>query len=365
MIAMRVVHVLAPAPAGGAEEVVRSLAATQADQGDDVHVVAVVTGPDHPFVTEWSVPGTTLHPLVLPGRAYVTERRRMADLFRSLEPAVVHTHGYRSDLVVAPVARAQGIRTVTTVHGFTGGGPRNRVYEWLQRRAFRRFDGVVAVSRRLHDDLIESGLSPGKVHLIPNAWAPPPGERLTRSAARAALGAPLEGPVAGWIGRLSPEKGPDVFIEALAELEPGIHAVIIGDGPAEAALRERARQRGLEERVTWAGRVSRAARLLPAFDLFVLSSRTEGTPMVLLEAMEAGVPIVATAVGGVPDVVGSDAGLLVPPEQPALLARAVRAALEDPDTTRQLAQRARQRLDDEYAVRPWADRYRAMYQYCR
>ena len=85
----------------------------------------------------------------MPGRAYLRERAAIARLLREVRPDVVHTHGYRPDVLDAGVARGQGIAVVTTVHGFTGGGWKNRVYEWLQCRAFRRFDAVVAVSRPL------------------------------------------------------------------------------------------------------------------------------------------------------------------------------------------------------------------------
>jgi glycosyltransferase involved in cell wall biosynthesis len=117
----------------------------------------------------------------------------------------------------------------------------------------------------------------------------------------------------------------------------------------------------VEQCITWHGVVPDAGRLLRAFDVLVLSSRTEGTPMVVLEAMAAGVPIVATRVGGVPDVLSSADAMLVPPEDPAALAAAIRAVHDHPDAARSRADSARRRLDTEFALAPWLARYEAIY----
>jgi len=107
------------------------------------------------------------------------------------------------------------------------------------------------------------------------------------------------------VGRLSREKGADVILDAIAACKPPWRLSIIGDGPERERLKQQAARLGITDRVTWHGPVSNAGKLLSAFDAFVLSSRTEGTPIVLFEAMHSGVPIVTTSVGGVPDVVSS------------------------------------------------------------
>jgi glycosyltransferase involved in cell wall biosynthesis len=263
--------------------------------------------------------------------------------------------------VDAGVARRLGVPTVTTVHGFTGGDWKNRFYERLQRRAYRKFNAVVAVSRALGEKLIRDGVPLGRVHVVPNAWeeAAPP---LDRAAARCLLGVGEDGFLVGWAGRLSSEKGPDVLLDALPHLSDlPVNVSVVGNGRERQSLIARVRQLGLEERVRWHGIVRDAGRLFAAFDTFVLSSRTEGTPIVLFEAMATGVPIVATRVGGVPDVVSPAEAALVPPDDPLALAAAIRAVYRNPAAAHERARHAREHLLRDFSVAPWLGRYEVIY----
>jgi glycosyltransferase involved in cell wall biosynthesis len=246
------------------------------------------------------------------------------------------------------------------VHGFTGGGRKNRLYEWLQVRAYHHAQGVVAVSSPLRELLERRGVPGRVIQVIPNAWMEKPA--LGREEARSALAVSGNQPLLGWVGRLSREKGADVFLEALALL-PDIpwHASVLGIGREQAGLESRAAALGLANRITWHGLLPGAARYFPAFDLFVLSSRTEGTPIALFEAMAAEVPIVATSVGGVPDVVTPVEAALVPPEDPRALAAAIRATLTNPESARRRAEAARRRLSERFATGPWLDAHERMY----
>jgi glycosyltransferase involved in cell wall biosynthesis len=148
-------------------------------------------------------------------------------------------------------------------------------------------------------------------------------------------------------------------IPALADIK--LHVTLIGDGVERAHLERRVKELDLEDRVSFRGEVDRASRLFPALDLFVLSSRTEGTPITLFEAMHAGVPVVVTSVGGVPDVVSPDEALLIPPEDPRALAAAIREAHEHPADAAARAARARRRLEKDFAAAPWIDAYDRIY----
>lgn len=355
-------HSIAPGSFGGAESVVLALSAAQRLRGHSVSVSVVLdpTPGTHPFMNALLGSGVSVYPVIVPVRGYFAQRAAVRRLLRAIGPDVVHTHGYRSDLLDAPVARSLGLPTVTTVHGFTGGDAKNRLYQWVQRRAFRRFDAVVAVSLPLATELAARGTPRERLHIVPNAWGGPP--PLDRRMARRALGLEDGTFHVGWVGRLSPEKGADVLLDALPHLaEIPLIVSFVGTGPDESALRQRARRLGVEERVRWHGAVPEAGRLLSALDLFVLSSRTEGTPMVLFEAMAAGVPIVATRVGGVPYVLSRQEALLVCPNDPALLARAVRAAWSDPATAAQRSAAAGRQLLRRFALDAWLAAYDEIY----
>jgi len=357
---LRVLHLIAPAPTGGAEQIVASLSAGHRELGHDVRVAAIVDPPgsSHPFVAtlrEISVPCETIE---VTGRAYRRERRLVSDHLTSFAPHVLHTHGYRPDVLDAGVARRQRVPVVATVHGFTRMGWRGRLYEALQVWALRRFDAVVAVSDPLAQLLRKRGVPARVLRTIVNAWRPttPP---LPRREARAILGVPAEGRRVGWVGRLTPEKGPDLFIQMVARLD--VPCSIIGEGRDRPLLEARARQLGLGDRLAWHGSVPNAGRLLRAFDVLVMSSRTEGTPLVLFEAMAASVPVVATEVGGVPDVVSETEALLVPPQNTELLVAAVHRCLEYPQEAERRAAAAMRRLAASFSAQPWLDAYLALY----
>ncbi|MGD2071025.1 MAG: glycosyltransferase family 4 protein, partial [Gemmatimonadota bacterium] len=136
---MRILHVLAPALAGGLERVVADLTIAQGERGNDVLVLAVGSARPEvaPFLDTLEPGRVTGRPLLVPSRAYRKERAAVAALCREWGPHVIHTHGYRPDVVDAGPGRRTGAAAVSTVHGFVGGGVRNRFYEWLQCRAYR------------------------------------------------------------------------------------------------------------------------------------------------------------------------------------------------------------------------------------
>jgi glycosyltransferase involved in cell wall biosynthesis len=199
-----------------------------------------------------------------------------------------------------------------------------------------------------------------RVYLAVNAFVPVLAP-LTRARARAELGLAPEGTYAGWVGRLAREKGADVMLQALAHLAPEVRLCIIGDGAERAALERLAERLRIRERVRWHGVVPDAARVLGAFDVVVVSSRREGTPIVLLEAMAAGTPVVTTRVGGIPDVVSPAEAMLVDADDPRGLAAAVAATLSDAAAAARRADAARVRLAHDFAVEPWLDRIDTVY----
>ena len=361
--ALSMVHVLAPALVGGLESVVGALAIGQRAAGYDVHVVTLeqqgTTEPHlHEVLRGARVP---VERVWVRSHRYARERTQFADALRRIRPDVVHTHGCRADALHGGVARRMGIARVSTVHGITNEHDiKGRLYHWLERRALRHYEAVVAVSRPLGAVLHQRGIGLDRLHVVPNAYtgASTP---LCRSEARVALGIIGNRRVIGWVGRLGREKGADIMLAALSRLPDDLTLSIIGEGPEGEHLRALARSLGIESRVSWHGSIADAGRLMAAFDIFALSSRTEGTPIVLLEAMAAGTPIVATDVGGVADVISSHEGTLVPPERANALAEAIARATSDVEATAERARAAKQRLAEHFDTRVWLGKYEAVY----
>ena len=341
-----IAHVTAPAPFGGLERVVAGLARESVARGH--RVVLVLTLELGDVIPAWAATligaGVIVEPVFLPSRAYIAERRAVREILRRHAVDVVHTHGFRSDVVHAAVARSERLPLVSTAHGFATTRGIGLLYEWLQRRAWRGFDAVVAVSQPLLAVLGSAGVPHDKLVFIRNGLVDG-STPLKRTEARARLGIAESGTVIGWVGRFSEEKAPGLTIEALARSKDlTMQLCMIGAGPLLEDCRELARDLRVIERVRFCGAVPDAGPLLSAFDLLALSSRTEGTPMVILEAAAAGVPVVATAVGGVPDLLGADGGWLVPPQDPELFAAALAAAAGDPVEATRRAERLRARL---------------------
>jgi glycosyltransferase involved in cell wall biosynthesis len=362
---LNVVHIAAPGPfgVGGLESVVVGLALGLHRRGAHVTLAAVVeSNPDrNPVIRTLRDGGVRVHPIVVPHRAYLRERRAVRRLFEAERPDIVHTHGYRPDLLDSGIARGMGIPTVTTIHGSSLMSWRTAVYEAVQFRLLRRFQAVVAVSRPLVADLRRVGVPPDRIRLVPNAWDGR-SQPLNCVEARRTLGLPLDAFVVGWVGRLIPVKGCDVFLRAVSRLrDPSIHASIIGSGPEQGRLQALVAQHGLRDRVHFHGCREGAANLFRAFDVWVLSSRSEGTPMVLFEAMAAGVPIVASAVGGVGDAVSEAEACLVPPEDPDALAGCLQDIHSGRLRTQERVAAARARLVEHHGTEQWVERYAEVY----
>jgi glycosyltransferase involved in cell wall biosynthesis len=360
-----VLHLTAPGDFGGRETAVAALAESLRALRQPVEVLAILDAgsvvTEHPFVVRLQAAGVPVRALTFRPRAYADEVRALRAVVRETGAAIVHSHGYRTDVVAALALRNADVALISTAHGFTGGGWKNRLYEFLQSVAWRRFATVIAVSEPLSRILVARGLAEERVRTIRNAWRPPRGS-IPAAEARRQLGIEDAEVALGWVGRLSPEKGPDVALAALAELrDPRVRLHMIGAGRLQVELERLERRLDLTDRIRWHGAIQNAGALIAAFELFLLSSRSEGTPMVLFEAMAAGTPIVATSVGGVPDVLSAREAWLVPKEDPDALARMIREALTNREERGLRAKCAGERLFREFAVEPWARAHLALY----
>jgi glycosyltransferase involved in cell wall biosynthesis len=219
------------------------------------------------------------------------------------------------------------------------GGGRVGFLRGTRDRALRRAQRVFCPSAYLREIALGWGLEPARVSVLPNP-APEVPELPPRGELRGELG--LDGPTLAFAGRLGPQKALGVALEAVAAV-PGVSLAIAGDGPDRGALERRAQELGVDGRTRFLGSVSRdvVLRLFRAADATVLSSSWENLPHTVLEALAVGSPVIATAVGGVPEVVrDGENGLLVPPSDPGALAAAIRRLLDDNPLRTRLADAA-------------------------
>jgi glycosyltransferase involved in cell wall biosynthesis len=360
-----VLHLVAPGEVGGGESVLLGLTIGLHRRGLRVGVAPVLSSsPErHPLVRALRAADVPVQPILVPRRGYVRERREIRRLLEQRRPDVVHTHGYRADLLHAGIARRLGIPTVTTIHGSSRMSWRTAIYEAIQFRLLRRFQAVVAVSRPLVADVERAGVPAERIRLVPNSWDGR-ADLLSRSEARKRLRLPPDAFVIGFVGRLIPVKGCDIFLRALsrvADAGDGVLGSIIGDGPERQSLEALSADLGLAGRVRFHGSQQDAATLFRAFDVWVLSSRSEGTPMALFEAMAAGVPIVAAKVGGVADALSDREGFLVAPQDPDGLARCIEDILAGRGAPRERTAAASARLVEQFGPDQWIDRHLAVY----
>lgn len=340
---------------------VRQLANGLARRGVDVNVVAVLDPSDvngHPLVEALREDGITTHILMAASRAYWREQAQVATLLRMTGADILHTHGYRCDVVDGPVARRLNRRHVVTLHGFTGRDWRGHLYEWLQVRSVANADAVVAVSTPIARRVLQAD-GGARVHVLRNAIDPSI-EVPEREMARRLLGLATGRFSVGWIGRISHEKGLDLLIEAMVPLKGRAHATVVGDGPMRGEMADMVTALGLQDTVYFAGMQPDARRLLKAFDALALTSRTEGTPMVLLEAMAAGVPVVATAVGGIPDIVdGQSAWLSIP--DPASISASIESVMTGGAGNLRRTAHALDLVETNHNMQRWVDQHLEIY----
>lgn len=334
----------------GAERALLELASYLAEQGWESHIIALEGRGAPELIRRAAECGVNALALGGDRVGFGKLLRKLRATFARHQEAIIHSHGYKPDILLAALGVPRRLACLATCHTWYSDTLKLRLVERLDKRLLRGFDHVVAVSDEIRADLMASGLPAGDVTTIDNGITVPKGDPAARDSVRAEFSLDAEEQLVVQIGRLARSKRSDLLLEAVSRLPraPRIRILLVGEGGERQALMDRARELGLTGRVTFCGYRSDAHRLLSAADLFVLSSNKEGLPIVLLEAMALGCPIVTTAVGAIPSVLRQgETAWIVPAEDAAALGRAIGEALAN----RPLAQERAERAKADFLVR--------------
>ena len=299
------------------------------------------------------------------GRALV----RLGRLVDEARVDILCVHGYKSAVFGLIAARRRRLPVLAFSRGYTGENLKVIFYEWLERQALKRADGIVSVSHGQKERLTALGVRGRRSWVVHNAVGAANG-RTCRDPVRhgrvcESLGVPRDARLIVAAGRLSPEKGHRFLIDAIGRVSKvmeGVTCVLCGDGPCRTRLERQAHEMDVEHVCRFAGFRRDLDAIFTAMDLLVLPSLTEGFPNVVLEAFACAQPVVATRVGGVPEVVEDGiSGFLVSPARADLLADKIRECLNDPVRMRAMGEAGRRRVEQDFTFERQAQELESIY----
>jgi glycosyltransferase involved in cell wall biosynthesis len=328
----------------GAERTLLELATFLRDQGWDSRIVALEGDGVGELMRRAAEHGIACEAYVPTGRLGLAPMLgRLRAMLARESRAVVHSHGYKPDILIAALGVPRRLPCLATCHSWYSETMKDKALEYLDKWAVRRFDHVVAVSEEIYRDLRASRTPAAKLSKIDNGISVPALDGHQREEIRAQWNLAPGEKLVVQVGRLAKSKRNALLLKAVADLPRDIAArvVLIGDGEERAALAEYARSVGIEGRVIFAGYRRDAAAVMAAADVLAITSNKEGLPIVLLEAMAVGCPIIATAVGAIPQVLSPGSAWVIPVDDDAALVRALREALGEASPARARAAKAK------------------------
>ncbi|MDO9694265.1 MAG: glycosyltransferase family 4 protein [Candidatus Latescibacteria bacterium] len=357
---LRILQFKTSASRGGAETMLLGLTSGLVDRG---HEVMTVLGEKGWLEGQLAARGLPYSQLPLATWRGLVALPRMIGLIRTWRPDVVLSHGARVNAFATIAAGIAGVPSAGVEHSIDAWRTTSSFYNLIDKAVARRNAGRIAVSVAVRSMLIEKGILDGeRVIVVHNGVEFPDGATaLSRSDLRKQFSFPEDSLVVVTAARLAPPKGLSVLLESLATLScrhPALRCLILGDGELRSQLEATAHDLGIEKTIVFAGAVDDVMAMLPACDLFVLPSLWEGLPVALVEAMGMGLPVVATEVGGTPELVNDGTtGLLVRPGDTAMLAAAIDRLIIDEPLRRSLAKAGRRHVRNNFGMAQVLDGY--------
>ena len=363
---IKILHLIAPRGIGGAERVLLTLLKNiDREKFDLVLGIFIDQGKGKDFF--WNEAKKLDLPLESIGFKNPYDLLQVLQIRRIIKkhhPDMIHTHGYKTNLLGFFISKLFKIPIVTTVHGLHSG--KFRPFVWLSLKLLRHFDRIIAVSDQIRKELKAFKVPLIKMITIRNV---PPvkikGNSANPNSFREEIGIPPDAKLVGFVGRLEPVKGCSLFIKSIpevAESYPDSYFVVVGDGTERKSLESLVRELGIENRVSFCGFRDDPTNVFQSLDLFVLPSLNEGIPLAMLEAMSNEVPVVATSVGGIPEVIKDKVnGILVPPQNPQALAESILEALSNSNETAKRVIEAKETILNEFNVEKWTERIQSIY----
>jgi glycosyltransferase involved in cell wall biosynthesis len=361
---MNILQVISSSGVYGAETMIVQLSRWLEQQGHLVAIGVFVNSRQEntDFLRYAGRQGLHTTPILCKGRMDRSAIDKLRAIARREQIDLAHAHGYKADFYCYLAFRKRGIGLVSTCHNWLEDTVALQTYGCIDRFVLRRYHRVVAVSEAVATIARRAGIPEERISIIDNGIeldAPGQAEPVLRAEY------PQRRRLVGIVGRLALEKGIDVFLRAAALVASRIQDcqfIVVGDGPDGQELRRLCHKLGLEERVTFTGVRRDMLNIYASFDIQVSASLKEGLPMVLLEGLAAGKPIVATSVGAVERVViNGQTGLLVPPGDPVALAHAIVRLLENPALAKKLASAGRELIARQFSADRMASDYARLY----
>jgi glycosyltransferase involved in cell wall biosynthesis len=367
--ALNVLHLIAPTHFGGAEQVVLNLAGSIDRSRFNITVGAFINVhfPKNEFLARLEEEHIPYRIFWLRRTVDVDNIARLVKLIRTRDIDIIHTHGYRSDIIGLLAARISSRPIIATIHGFVPINSKLRFYEQVDLIALRFFDRILPVSDHIREVLRKSGISQKRITTVRNAIAAKdaaePGPKISRS--RLSFLKPAGDFLIGIVGRLSPEKNIPGFLDVarrLAGKYDHLRFVVVGDGPERDCLEGLATRLKLDGKVRFTGFVEEMEGIYALLDMLVISSSTEGIPLTVLEAMHHGIPVVSTRVGGIPEIIESGVnGLIVEAGDMKALSNAVESLIVDSRKYMAISLNARERVRRDFNRLSWTRKIQECY----